>query len=152
MSIEVDFLCRHPAYIPTVANWAWQFWNQAKGFTLAQIIERFSLSFDDKIPQTYLAFYQGKPAGTMSLWHHDCVQRPALYPWFAAFYIDEPYRGRQVDRALQAFAVEQLRQLGFAEAYFVTPIEHYYERKGCQYVEQVIVAHGECKRLYCVRS
>jgi len=114
------------------------------GLTAEDLTRIFSEHLNrDRIPLTLIAFLDGQPAGTASIFVHDMDTRPDLSPWLAAVFVAPPYRKQGIGSQLVK-AVEGVSQkLQIARLYLFTPDhrpngrERFYTRLGWSVLERV---------------
>ena len=138
-------------HLALLCQWFLAWWGEREGFS-AQKMEcyvKHSVCID-RLPQTYLAFVDGVPAGCYQLSMADLEVRPDLYPWLINVYVDKPYRGRGVLRAMLESAATQACGLGLKQLYLFTTHEGLYEKFGWQFVEAVetFLPDAPLQRLY----
>ncbi len=129
----ISFLADYPQYLPVVASWIFDEWGwEMPGSTRENILEEFSQHINrDRIPLTMLAWEDGQPAGTASIFNHDMETRMDLTPWLAAVYVPPEFRGRGIGSGLVK-AIEALaKRLQLERLYLFTPDqEAFYARLG----------------------
>lgn len=138
--------CRE--YVPLVSRWLWKQWAKRHGRTLKEIIYRTEHSLTKRCPQTLIAFYNDKPAGTVSLWTADHPYRQDLSPWLACLFVLPKYRGQGIGQALQAALLKTAKQAGFKKIYLMTELKDYYEKAGWKFMETGLYTEGRTVRFY----
>ncbi|BCQ46612.1 hypothetical protein ERHA55_41390 [Erwinia rhapontici] len=82
-----------PEHRETIIDWQWRaFGSDNSRDFFASVIDS-SLHGAD-LPLTFVALDGDRPVGTVGLWRCDLISRQDLFPWLAALYVDESYRGR----------------------------------------------------------
>ncbi|MDE6191391.1 MAG: GNAT family N-acetyltransferase [Muribaculum sp.] len=71
-----------------------------------------------------------------------------LYPWLAALYIEEAYRGRQLSKSLIDRAIQDTAHMGYKYLNICTDHIGYYERYGFNYIGKCHHPWGETTRIY----
>lgn len=138
--------CRE--HIPLVSRWLWKQWAKRHGRTLKEIIYRTEHSLTKKSPQILIAFYNGQPAGTVSLLNADHPYRQDLSPWLAYLLVLPKYRGQGVGQALQVALLKTAKAAGFKKIYLMTELKDYYEKAGWKFMETGLYTEGRTARFY----
>ncbi len=109
------------------------------GLTAEDMTRIFSEHLNrDRIPLTLIAFLDGQPAGTASIYVHDLPPRPDLSPWLAAVYVAPPFRKRGIGSELVKAVESQAQELQFHRLYLFTPDqERFYTRLGWSVLERL---------------
>ena len=84
--------------------------------------------------------------GFVSIFPHDCDERPNLSPWYATMYVKEEFRGNGYSKLLNNAILEEAKSRGFTKIYLKTDLINYYEKFGAIYIETLKT--GE--KLYCL--
>ncbi|MFR0822637.1 MAG: GNAT family N-acetyltransferase [Clostridia bacterium] len=148
---EVEFvnLKDRIEYLEEVSKLYWKQWSEEKGDTLEGVLYRTKHCLKEKdIPQTYIAIYQNKLVGIVSLWRNDLCARQDLYPWLAGLYVKEEYREKGIGTFLQNKAIESSRKLGYEKLYLITNHENYYEKNGWKFLEKAPLGNGTLVKIY----
>lgn len=146
--IIVKNLSLCPKYIPLVSKWMWKQWAKRHGRTLKEIVYRTEHCLTKKCPQTLIAFCDGRPAGTVSLWNADHPYRQDLSPWLSCLLVLERYRGKGVGQALQAALLATAKKAGFKKVYLMTDLKDYYEKAGWKFIESGLYTEGRITNFY----
>lgn len=146
--ITVRSLAACPELIPLVSKWMWQQWDKRHKRTLKEIIYRTEHSLTKKCPQTLIAFYDDKPAGTVSLWTTNHPYRQDMTPWLSYLLVLEKYRGKGVGQALQAALLTTAKKAGFKKVYLMTDLKDYYEKAGWKFIESGLYTEGRTTNFY----
>jgi len=136
----ISYLADYPAYLSTVSAWVFGEWGEyMPELTLEDLTSIFKEHLNrDRIPLTLIAFLDGQPAGTASIYVHDLDIRPDLSPWLAAVYVDPPFRKQGIGSALVKAIESVARKLQISRLYLFTPDqEHFYTRLGWSVLEHV---------------
>lgn len=134
----IDYLCNHPEYVETVANWIYSEFvvkSEKSLQKLEQIIEYFKNTNLTSFPITLIAVAENKRVGTISIFENDLKIQNDLTPWLASLYVSPQYRGQGIAEKLINRVQEVVKGLGFKTLYLRT--EHtseYYRRLGWEYV------------------
>jgi len=146
--ITVKNLADCPEYIPAVSKCLWQQWDKRHDRTLKEVNYRTEHCLTKKCPQTLVAFYNGKPAGTVSLRVADHPYRQDLGPWLSSLVVLKKYRCLGIGQALQQGLLKAARQAGYKKIYLFTELKNYYEKSGWRFVETAIYTEGRKVRIY----
>lgn len=131
----------------TLVNWLWQaFGSDNSRDFFASVIDS-SLSGAD-LPLTFVALDGDRPVGTVGLWRCDLIARQDLFPWLAALYVDESYRGKGLSERLQQTVIDCCRQRGHRNLYLYSACADYYERFGWAYIGDALDYPATRVRLY----
>jgi GNAT superfamily N-acetyltransferase len=136
----IAYLTDCPAYLSTVSAWVFGEWGaHMPGSTVEDLTRVFSGHLNrDRIPLTLIAFWDGQPAGTASIYVHDLDARPGLSPWLAAVYVAPPYRKQGIGSELVKAIERAARKLHIGRLFLFTPDqEHFYTRLGWSVLERV---------------
>lgn len=83
--------------------------------------------------------------GFISIFPHDCNERPDLSPWYATMYVKKEFRGNGYSKLLNDSILTEAKNRGFTKIYLKTSLVNYYEKFGANYIETLKT--GE--KLYC---
>ena len=140
LMFTISYLADCPAYISTVSAWVFGEWGEhMPGLTVEDLTRIYSGHLNrDHIPLTLIAFWDGQPAGTASIYVHDLGTRPDLSPWLAAVYVAPPYRKQGIGSELVKAVERAAQKLQIGRLYLFTPDqEHFYTRLGWAVLERV---------------
>lgn len=73
--------------------------------------------------------------GFISIFPHDCDERPDLSPWYATMYVKEEFRGNGYSKLLNEAILKEAKSRGFTKIYLKTDLINYYEKFGANYIE-----------------
>ena len=73
--------------------------------------------------------------GFISIFPHDCDERPDLSPWYATMYVKEKFRGNGYSKLLNDAILKDAKSRGFTKIYLKTDLINYYEKFGANYIE-----------------
>lgn len=131
----------------TVTDWLWQAFGSADSRDFFASVIDSSLRGAD-LPLTFIALDGDRPVGTVGLWRCDLISRQDLFPWLAALYVDESYRGRGLSEQLQQTVITRCSQRGDATVYLYSACADYYERFGWEYIGDALDYPATRVRLY----
>ena len=136
-----------PEHRETIIDWQWRaFGSDNSRDFFASVIDS-SLHGAD-LPLTFVALDGDRPVGTVGLWRCDLISRQDLFPWLAALYVDESYRGQGLSEQLQQAVIDCCHQRGDANLYLYSACADYYERFGWQYMGDALDYPATAVRLY----
>lgn len=98
---DIGFLADDDRHFELFAGWLHAQWSVPRGESLET--RRHALRGQmrvDRLPVALTAYWQGTPAGIVSLRENDLHTRLRVGPWLSALYVDENMRGRGIGRAL----------------------------------------------------
>lgn len=124
--------------LETVCKWIFQWWEENDAVEQEKIRATYKRSvFEDRIPQTYVAYYDGVPVGTFQLAMADnnASVRPDVYPWLKNVYVIPEFRSRGCAGKMMEYAVEKINKLGQKKFFLFTHLVGFYEQFGWEFVE-----------------
>ena len=130
MALVKNFLdC--PEALPQIAGWIHnEFWHDKPGHSTESMLARIRRGQRDSLPIGLAVFEDALSLGTVSLIDADLNERPDLFPWLAALYVDPAGRSRGLGRMLVESCVREAGRCGFPALYLHTTIPSFYERLG----------------------
>ena len=138
--------------IDLITDWTYQWWGKEEGVTIEKMkyIHQHSVCAG-RLPQTFVLYADGRPAGMFQLSMVDADIRPDIYPWLRNVYIDKPFRGKGLSSLSIHSAMEKAQKLGIKELYLFTEHTGLYERYGWEFAEcfQTFLPK-KTQRLYCL--
>ncbi len=142
--LEIAYLADQPAHIQTCASWTYGLWGCQSGATYEQILDKFVSGANKKtLPITFVALYDGKPAGMVSFWTSD-ASRPEFTPWLSALYVHPFYRGKGISIHLIDQLIAEAVRLAYTELYLMTETaQALYEKFGWTEIQQLTTPYGE---------
>lgn len=146
-SLRIVPLNAVPELRDTLADWLWRAFGTENSRDFFASILDSSLSGAD-LPLTFVALDGDRPVGTVGLWRCDLISRQDLFPWLAALYVDEHYRGHGVSGQLQQTVIDCCRQRGDRHLYLYSACADYYERFGWAYIGDALDYPAIAVRLY----
>jgi GNAT superfamily N-acetyltransferase len=133
---DIGFLADDSRHFELFARWLYAEWSLPRGETLEN--RRSALRNQmrvDRLPIALVAYWEGNPAGIVSLRQSDLHTRAYVGPWLSALYVDPPFRGRGIGRDLVAATVALAAWLGHREVWlFTTDRRSFYEQLGWERV------------------
>lgn len=130
-----------------IADWLWQTFGDEQSREFFASIVDSSLAGGD-LPVTFVALDGERPVGTVGLWRCDLIGRQDLFPWLAALYIDESWRGRGLSERLQQTVIDLCRRRGDENLYLYSACAGYYEKFGWRYIGDALDYPATRVRLY----
>ncbi|WP_245330765.1 GNAT family N-acetyltransferase [Acetoanaerobium pronyense] len=136
--MTIDYLCNHPEYLETVANWIYNEFvaKSEKNLKKLELITKYFKNTSlTSFPITLIAVIDNECVGTISIFENDLKTQDELTPWLASLYVSPNYRSQGIAEQLINRVREVVKGLGFKTLYLRT--EHtseYYKRLGWEYV------------------
>lgn len=129
---DIGFLADDSHDFETFAAWLHAEWSAPRGESMEN--RRHALRNQmrvDRLPIALIAYWEGSPAGIVSLRQTDLHSRMRVGPWLSALYVDAPLRGRGIGRELVTATLTLAAWLGHREVWLFTPDRRsFYEELG----------------------
>ena len=110
-----------------------------------------SLVTKSTLPIWYLLLDGDKIIGCVGLITNDYISCMDLWPWLAALYVEEEYRGNNHASLLIEAVKKDAIKAGFSKLYLATEHNGYYEKFAFDYIGEGYHSWGESSRVYeCV--
>lgn len=106
-----------------------------------------SLTTTSTLPRFYVLVKGTELVGCFGLITNDFNSRQDLYPWLAALFVSEKYRGQGLGKLLIKYAVSEVKEMGYPSLYLVTDHTSYYEKFGFEHLSSAYGLDGPA-RLY----
>ena len=132
--ITIEPVANHPGIHETVAQWLWSEWGNPHNQGLFRSLVAHCRG--DGIPALFAAFSGGRPVGVVGLFRADLVSRQDLTPWMGTLYVIPEYRRKGIALALEEYALDRAKELGFPEVFLYTRLTGYYERRGWVFLDR----------------
>jgi len=101
-----------------------------------------------RLPLAAVAVEDGEVIGAVGIFIADLLSRQDLRPWLACLAVRKDRQGKGVGTALQAFALDCCRLLGYETVYLYTTLDGYYERTGWRYLCSGCEEDGSAVKIY----
>jgi len=119
--LTIGFLADDVQDFEVFARWLYTEWSEPRGESLSARKRMLSKQLNTShLPVALVAYWQGQPAGIVSLRVKDLHTRPRLSPWLSALYVDDRFRGKGIGRALVHATEELARGLGYGHLHLFT--------------------------------
>ena len=145
--MKIVSLSDAPQFADRVINWQWRAFGEASSRDFFASVVNSSLNGAD-FPVTFVAVEADRAVGTVGFWRCDLISRQDLFPWLAALYVDESYRGRGLSERLQQTVIDCCLQRGDRHLYLYSACADYYERFGWRYIGDALDYPATRVRLY----
>ena len=76
--------------------------------------------------------------GFISIFPHDCDEKPELTPWYATMFVKEEFRGNGYSKLLNSAIIHEAKSRGFHKLYLKTDLVGYYEKFGAIFIEELM--------------
>lgn len=120
--------------IETVSRWICDWWGEEQDPDQMRDYYKRSV-FNERLPQTFVAYADDRPVGTFQFGMGDIFVRPDLYPWLKHVYIAPEFRGNGFAAEMMKFASAKIKEMDFENFYLFTHLENFYENFGWEFVE-----------------
>jgi GNAT superfamily N-acetyltransferase len=119
--MRIDYLSRHPHFLPTLADWMYQEWFHKTGLTLEHAVEQLNLRLhEDELPLALVAFAD-EALGMVSIFEDAPPVGYELIPCLTGLYVAPAGRCQGVGSRLTQRALREARRLGHAKLSLYTP-------------------------------
>lgn len=137
----------HPEYKDRIIVFLQKSWSEVLPEIYRDCIEH-SIGSPNPLPQWYVLESEGLFIGCAGLITNDFISRMDLYPWLAAVFVDERFRGNGYAHLLIEKAKEDAKKAGFTKLYLSTDHIGYYEKYGWKYIGNGYYPWEEQSRIY----
>ncbi len=145
--MKIRSIREFPQRIGEFAEWFHEKWKVPVD-AYAESMEA-SLSAERGVPAWYVIENSvGKVIAGIGIIENDFHKRPDLTPNLCALYVEEPYRGQGLARALLDRACSDLAAQGVKDAYLITGHTSLYERCGFDFYGMIEEDDGNMIRMY----
>lgn len=129
---DIGFLADDDRHFELFATWLYTQWSLPRGESLETRRQALRAQMRvDRLPVALTAYWQGRPAGIVSLRRNDLQSRLRVGPWLSALYVDEAMRGHGIGAALVQATLTLAAWLDHPEVWlFTTDRVRFYERLG----------------------
>lgn len=138
--IELKKICQCPEHVPTICRWHHEelaYLNPGRPFE-NRLEEMQEHLLDGSVPNTYVAFLDGKPVGSASILVSDMHERSELTPWLASVYVVKDCRHKGIGRLVVKQIMEHAKESGIDKFYLYTPDrEQFYAHMGWKTIEKI---------------
>lgn len=139
MNLEVQKVTKlNPENLNIISDWLYEWWGKTEGYSYDEI-KCYILSSlqENRLPQTYGIFDNGKIVGMYQFTYSDLDCRPDLYPWLANVYVDENYRKKGLGKKLIESVKENINKTDFKEIYLYTSEKTFYEKFDWKFIHSI---------------
>jgi predicted N-acetyltransferase YhbS len=129
--MHIDYLSRHPHFLPTLAEWTYREWFQSTGLSLEHAVTQLTQRLhEDELPLTLVAFTD-EALGMVSIVEEVPPEGYELIPCLIGLYVAPAWRRQGVGGRLCQRALLEARRLGHAGLSLYThDREGFYARLG----------------------
>jgi predicted N-acetyltransferase YhbS len=137
--LRIEPLAHHLDLASLVARWHWDEWGRADPLGSA---ERWAdrlrqRANPERIPITWVAFYQGVPIGSVALIENDMAARADLSPWMSGLFVVPAYRQRGIGNSLVRYCENAAQGLDVDPLFlYASSGEKFFLRLGYQVLER----------------
>jgi predicted N-acetyltransferase YhbS len=146
--MRIDFLCRHPHFLPTLAEWMYREWYQNVGLTFDQAVNELKQRLhEDELPLVLVAFAD-EALGMASILEDVAPEGYEFIACLAGLYVAPARRCQGVGVCLCQRALLEAQRLGHAKLSLYTPDqEAYYARLGWVKCVETVVETGDTHQI-----
>lgn len=137
----------NPEYKDRIIAYIQKSWSEVIPDLYSNCIEH-CITSPNPLPQWYVLEKDNQLIGCAGLITNDFISRMDLYPWLAALFIDEDYRGNSYAQLLIEQVKSDTQKAGFTNLYLSTTHIGYYEKYGWSYIGEGYHPWGEHSRIY----
>lgn len=127
-----------PEYKDQIIAFLQKSWSQVSPEIYRDCLEH-CIDATSPLPQWYVLEADGQFIGCAGLITNDFISRMDLYPWLAALFIDEQFRGNSYAQLLVEKAKEDATDAGFKSCIYVQTILDITKNTGGRILETVII-------------
>lgn len=138
----------NPEYLPIIIKYFQKIWASEESKMVYEDCIKYSTYNKGDIPNWYLLLDDETIVGCAGLIANDFISRMDLYPYLAALYIEESYRGKNLASLLINKIKEDCFAYGYHNLYLITDHIGYYEKFNFKYIGKAYHPWGESPRLY----
>ncbi|MFS2225473.1 GNAT family N-acetyltransferase [Pantoea sp. B65] len=147
MALRIVSLAEVPQQRELITDWLWQAFGSENSRDFFASIITSCLSGAD-LPLTFVALDGAQPVGTVGVWRCDLISRQDLFPWLAALYVAEEFRGRGLSEQLQQHVIAWCQAHNYPGIWLYSACADYYERFGWHYIGDALDYPDKLVRLY----
>lgn len=147
--IELLSVREHPQLAGEMIAFFQRHWASPDSMRVYEDCIRACLHSESPLPQWYTLWQDGRIIAGAGLITNDFISRMDLWPWLAALYVEEEYRGNALGSVLLRHVRRQAALLGFDRVYLATDHIGYYEKYGFEYIADGCHPWGDSSRIYC---
>lgn len=147
MTLRIVSLAEVPQHREQITDWLWQAFGSENSRDFYASVVASSLSGQD-FPLTFVALDGEQLMGTVGVWRCDLISRQDLFPWLAALYVAEGFRGQGISEQLQQQVIAWCQQHHYPDIYLWSECADYYERFGWRYIGDALDYPDIPVRLY----
>jgi GNAT superfamily N-acetyltransferase len=146
--MRIDYLSRHPRFLPTLAEWLYREWFRGVGLTLEDAMDQFNGRLhEEELPLALVAFAD-EPIGMVSIVEDDPPEGYELIPCVAGLYVTPARRRQGVGAWLCQRAMLEARRLGHTSLSLYTPDQQaFYARLGWVKCVETVVETGDTHQI-----
>jgi GNAT superfamily N-acetyltransferase len=138
-TIQIVNLRDAQQFFPDVADRIWRAWSEPNGEPLAEVERELTeVVAAVEFPFTLVSISNGTFAGTVTAVVSDLDERPELFPWVAALWVEPRFRRSGIARTLVERAVQTMFSQGHPQIYLyaIPALQSFYLGLGWTLLEQ----------------
>ena len=125
-------------HLEKMTDWLYEWWGKAEGYSYEAVHAYMVHSIQEqRLPQTYGLFWDGKLIGMYQFTNGDLFPRPDIYPCLANVYIEKACRAKGFGRFLLESVRKHAAKAGLKELYLYTAHNGLYEKFGWTFIQEI---------------
>jgi GNAT superfamily N-acetyltransferase len=140
---------------PILAYWSYIYWFRDRDIPFEIVMQEYKKRASvNELPYSFVALWDGFPAGMVSIRKTDLLSREDLTPWLSALYVLPDYRNRGIGSELIEAVLNSSREIGFKKIFLfldqrdIIELERYYSARGWIYLDNGADSDGNNTKIF----